>query len=585
MKLILLALMLMVHYVVLSQDLVILHTNDIHSHLNGFSPEAEYTPLENDGDPTRGGFSRIAGFINAQKEIHGDNVLVLDAGDFLMGTLFQTLELKEGFQLNLMKKMGYDYVALGNHEFDFGPNSLARIINLSRLNGEIPSILLSNYKGSVNIGDSDFVELMAESVIMPYAIKEVNGYKIGLLALVGDDAEESIPQKFGIEFYNPLKIAKRTARYLKRNEKVDMVIVLSHSGVKLNAEGIWGGEDIILGKKVPDIDLIISGHSHSYISTAAYAGTTPVVQTGSSGTSVGRIEVMFDFDGKPLFQTSLVAMDDNIAADVEIQELIDDKVVDIEENILSEIGVGYYDYVVETTFDLLIDEHAPDSSNLGPFVADAIRYYVDKKAADGVDVSLVASGVIRNNIETGNKGFQNINDIFNVLPLGMGNEHIPGSPLGLIYVTGNELKKVMELIFAVHEKLPAYYLYYSGMEIDFDQDKGLFRKISSIRIGDEVKGYRDIDISRKSTDMVSVTANNYMIGFMGKLKRMSFGLVKVEPKKSDGTPVIDNDFLVDIDPDSEGVQEAKEWLSVYYYIQSFTDEVGNGIPRIPLRYK
>lgn len=122
MKILLLLILFLFLEYVHAQDLVILHTNDLHSHLNGLSPEAEYTPLEKDNDVTLGGFSRIAGYIEQQKANYKQKLLVLDAGDFLMGTLFQQIELEKGFQLNLMHKMGYDVVAIGNHEFDFGPN-------------------------------------------------------------------------------------------------------------------------------------------------------------------------------------------------------------------------------------------------------------------------------------------------------------------------------------------------------------------------------------------------------------------------------------------------------------------------------
>ena len=127
--------LLILSFQVFSQDIVIIHTNDLHSHLNGLSPETEYTPLVKDMDPTLGGMARIAGYIDNQKELFGDKLLVVDAGDFLMGTLFQTIELNEGFQLNLMHKMGYEFATLGNHEFDFGPDSLAKIIRNSMANG------------------------------------------------------------------------------------------------------------------------------------------------------------------------------------------------------------------------------------------------------------------------------------------------------------------------------------------------------------------------------------------------------------------------------------------------------------------
>ena len=111
-----------------SGKLVILHTNDIHSKLRGFAPETDYTPLVTNDDQTVGGFARLAAAIAAEKLEGGDNTILLDAGDFMMGTLFHHFEAMDGFQLRLMKMMGYDLVGIGNHEFDFGPDILAQII-------------------------------------------------------------------------------------------------------------------------------------------------------------------------------------------------------------------------------------------------------------------------------------------------------------------------------------------------------------------------------------------------------------------------------------------------------------------------
>src|SRR5450759_205046 len=126
------------------KKITILHTNDLHSRLTGYAPESAYSPLTVNDDNTIGGFARIAAIIKAEKENNTGTTLVIDAGDFLMGTLFHSLEVKTGFQLRLMKSMGYDIACLGNHEFDFGPEKLATIISSSVKNGEIPALLLGN---------------------------------------------------------------------------------------------------------------------------------------------------------------------------------------------------------------------------------------------------------------------------------------------------------------------------------------------------------------------------------------------------------------------------------------------------------
>ena len=568
-----------------AQDLVIVHSNDLHSHLNGFSPEAEYTPLIHDNDPTRGGFSRIAGFINSEKKQYEDKLLVVDAGDFLMGTFFQTLELSEGFQLNLMKKIGYDFVALGNHEFDFGPGALAEIINHSLQNGEIPQLLNTNYKEAKSSDGSKLMRLFENKVILPYSVIEKNGYILGIFSLIGKDANESISDDYGIILNNQKKVAKQTAKYLKNVEKVDLVIVLSHSGVEKDKKGEWAGEDVEYAEAAPDIDIIISGHTHTCLPEPIYAGNAVIVQTGALGMYMGKLEIYLQGREKPQVKYTLTEMNDDIEADEQVQQMIDAKVPVLEKTILSNIGVGYNEIIGETSFDLVLDENDQDASNLGPFIADAIYNTLNKSENTATDVVFVASGVIRNNIVKGNTGKQNINDIYNIMPLGRGEDAVPGHPLAKVYVYGNELKEVLELILHVYPDKHDYYLYFSGLEIDYNPEKGLFKKISAIRVGNPVDGYREIDISKKSNDLICIAANKYMISFIGRLKKMSFGLVNVVPKKADGSVIADQDFLIDMDPDKEGIQEAKEWVSMYRYIKGFEDINGNGIPDIPVIYK
>ncbi|MGF7139796.1 bifunctional metallophosphatase/5'-nucleotidase [Roseimarinus sediminis] len=568
-----------------AQDLLILHTNDIHSHLNGFSPEAEYTPLLADEDPTRGGLSRIAGFIGTQKEKHPDELLVLDGGDFLMGTLFQTIETDHGFQLRLMKKMGYDFLAIGNHEFDFGPDTLAQIILSARERGPIPQLLCANYKGADRSNDERFLQLFADSTILPYSMVERNGYRIGIFGLLGHDAQESIASYYGISIENPKKTARNTARYLKQKEKADLVIALSHSGLARDKKGEWKGEDFSYAKAASDIDIIISGHSHSKLEKPLQAGNAIVVQTGAHGTHVGRIEVRFDSFGKPLVQYQLVPMDDRIAADPSIQNEIDAEVPAIEDKVLSKLDVGFNEKIVETSFDLVMNEHEPGKSNLGPFVADAIHNTLNQKYQLQADVVLVAAGVIRNNIQTGKSGYQNISDLFNVVPLGKGKDGIPGTPLGRVYVNGHELKQVMELVLSVYRIRSSFYLYFSGMRVEYQPHKGLFKKISSIQIGNDQEGYRSIDISKHSRELVAVAANSYMIGFIGHLKSMSKGIVDVVPKNAAGEAVAIHELILDTDPARDGIQEVKEWLLVYHFVKAFKDADGDGVPEIPEHYR
>ncbi len=272
--------------------LVILHTNDLHSHLNGFSPESEYSPLSVNDDNTIGGFARIAALIGEEKRRNGNNLLVLDAGDFLMGTFFAPLEVSSGFQLKLMKQAGFDMVTLGNHEFDFGPEALAKILTASGSGNSAPPLVASNIGFSKKDRGADSLKsLFASGTLKPYRILERGGLRIGIFGILGYSAIHDAPLARPVCFKDPVKTAKKYARLLKEQEKVDLVICLSHSGVARGSDGSWTGEDVNLAKKVPEIDVIISGHTHTLIQDQLVVTGTPIVQTGAYGTGLGRLEL------------------------------------------------------------------------------------------------------------------------------------------------------------------------------------------------------------------------------------------------------------------------------------------------------
>jgi 5'-nucleotidase / UDP-sugar diphosphatase len=451
--------------------------------------------------------------------------------------------------------------------------------------GDIPGILLANYVNAKDKSDADFVKLFDDKTIVPYTIIERNGYKIGIISVLGKDADESIAGYINVSFSDIKKTAGKIARKLKEKDQVDLVVVLSHSGVEKDKKGNWAGEDVELAKSSPSIDIVISGHTHTYLSEPIKVGNAIVVQTGSHGSNMGKVEVTFDANRKPSFAFRMVPMDDNVMADAAVQSLIDDKNPWIEENILQGVGVKLSQVLFETSFPLKLDEKKPEVSNLGPFVADAVYHFLNKKHSEEVDLTIVATGVIRHDIVTGNTGKQNINDLFNVMPLGVGEGLMPGSPLGKIYISGNELKKVFELILTVYPSMNSYYLFFSGLEITYNPKKGLFKKISEMKVGSPEKGYRKVSFSKKDDALYAIAANKYILSFIGAIRKMSFGIVNVVGKDINGKVIENDDFLIDLDKNTEGIQEAKEWLALLEYVRSFPDINGNNIPDVPEKYR
>ncbi len=565
------------------KKIVILHTNDLHSRLNGFSPEAEYTPWSPGDDETRGGFARIAAILRTEKRNNPGITLTVDAGDFLMGTLFHAMELKTGFQLRLMKQMGYDIVCLGNHEFDFGPAKTAGIINSSLAKGEIPSLLLSNAVLSAEeSGDDELEKLYDSKVVLRKFILERDGLKIGFFSLLGKNAVEVAPLAKPVSFAKQVPFARKMVRELKK-DGCDIVICLSHSGVSRDKKGNWAGEDIRLAKKVRGIDVIVSGHSHSKISEPVIIKGVPVVQTGEYGQNVGRLELVWKNGSVSVRDYRLIPVDDSIAGESDIIAAVEEQQSLVTREILAPLGLSYFDPVAETDFLLECNEQGDfRSSNLGPMIADAIHSYVNRHSSDGCDIGMVAVGVIRDWMVP---GVMTAPDVFRIMSLGSGDDDLPGYPLARLYVTGKELKNILEILMIAHKSSSSNHCFYSGLRVSYDPGRMLFRKINSIEILGVNGETWDVSFSKDDTTLYSISANSYMLEFIGIIKKMSFGLIKVLPKDASGNPVTDmKRAVIDMDEDQPGVQEGKEWLALLEYIRSMKDIDNNQIPDIDRKY-
>jgi 5'-nucleotidase / UDP-sugar diphosphatase len=244
--------------------------------------------------------------------------------------------------------------------------------------------------------------------------------------------------------------------------------------------------------------------------------------------------------------------------------------------------LGYYRALAETDFELICEEYGDlDSSNLGPLISDAIFYYVNNHSTVKTDISLIAAGMVRDKIRVGNNGVQTVTDLFRIVSLGEGEDDLPGYPLAQIYLTPHEIKNVVELLLVAPKMKPSYYCFYSGIEIYYDSSKGLLKKIHKIVIGG-----KEVDFSRKNKTLYSLTANSYMLDFVGEIRGMTLGMIKVKPKDLNGNPIKDNkETWIDFDAKTEGVQEGKEWMAMVKYFQTFKDNNGNNIPDIPETYK
>ncbi|MDE6651866.1 MAG: bifunctional metallophosphatase/5'-nucleotidase [Paramuribaculum sp.] len=256
-----------------ADNLVILHTNDTHSAID---PQKDGT----------GGILRRKVIVDSVRNAN-DNVLVIDAGDALQGTLYFTLFQGE-VERKLMDAMGYDIMILGNHEFDSGIDVLRDYVSKSKAQW-----LTTNY---------DLRETPLDSLFVPYIIKEYGGKKIAFIGInLNPDGMISAANAVGVKYLDGIKAANSTAWSLKHNDRVDMVIAVTHIGYNSEIKPV----DVDIAAASEDIDLIIGGHSHTKIDPAdsgtpswktvnALGDSIPVVQTGSLGRYVGEIDINLD---------------------------------------------------------------------------------------------------------------------------------------------------------------------------------------------------------------------------------------------------------------------------------------------------
>jgi len=268
-----------------TKKLTILHTNDVHSHIDPF-------PEDDPRNPNQGGVSRRAVIIeNIRKE--EPNVLLLDAGDIFQGTPYFNYYGGE-LEFKLMSMMQYDLATLGNQDFDNGIDGFYAQLPHAKFD-----FVSANY---------DFKNTILDQIVKPYKTFKKAGVKIGVFGL-GVELDGLVDKKLYKEtvYNDPLEVTKDIVRQLKEDEKCDLIICLSHLGFKYRNEPDKIC-DVLLAQQTKDIDLIIGGHTHTFLDKPVIEknsiGKEVIInQVGCYGINLGRIDFYFSDDKKYYNQT------------------------------------------------------------------------------------------------------------------------------------------------------------------------------------------------------------------------------------------------------------------------------------------
>ena len=570
----------------------ILFTHDLHSH---FLPQSTAEGGES------GGYARLKTVIDGERAMNPDALLV-DGGDFSIGSLIQTLYTTQAAELRTMGAMGYDAVTIGNHEFDHKGTGFAEMLNSAKAAQQaavelllvdarpledmdayrerfgpvtpvLPTLLEANYAPADDNQDRAFIRSAMEGYgVTDCMTLERGGVTYGLFGLMGVDSDECAPTS-GFTRTDAAKAAKRCVETLK-GEGAEIIVCLSHSGT---GDSLASSEDEELAKAVDGIDVIVSGHTHSTLAEPLVVNDTYIVSSGPYCQNLGSLTFSWDDGGeKRLLDYRLIPIDETVAENPEIAGLVEQWKDMVGETYLARYGLTYDEVLTHTDCDLTTPASAVQENNgLGTLVSDAFLWAdrtLDAAYADSPHtVSVTADGVLRANLPAGDL---TVAMAFDVLSMGVGEDGTSGFPLVAVYLTGKELKAAMEVDASVTPIMPAAQLYMSGAKYAFNTKRMFFNRVYDAALTDVTFDESGTGNAYEIDDnaLYRVVTGMYSAQMLGTVKSKSMGLLSLEPKQANGTPV--TDFADCILYDANG-NELKEWYALAAYLEQFGED---GLP-------
>jgi len=412
--------------------LTILHVNDTHSHL------LPYGPKDAEGNWTWGGMARIATLIGSRRMTE-PNVMLLHAGDIFVGDfMFQKyLGIAE---LEIMKGLGYDAMAVGNHEFDLYPSTLKYVLNEAGFPGEGFPILCANLDIS---GDPELGYF-----VQPYTIKEYGSLRVGIFSLL-TELTNQMANPSPVVVLPPLSVAQDWVDSLRVGHGCDLVILLSHMGIDYEQMAAFS---------VSGIDIIVGGHTHTVLESPIQIGNTLLLQAGEFGSYLGKLSIVFNDKASSehlgndalLRQSSkggiiqswdyeLLSVDSSVPEEPNLAAMIGGLAAGVEAD--PRFGPVYTEVIAQTATDLKksLGEGLCKDNAMGNLISDAFRDLT------GTDIAIQPQGFISQTIYEGDvKGA----DIFQAVPYGF--DEVSGLGLKLVTFETDGMSLISGLEFSVY---------------------------------------------------------------------------------------------------------------------------------------
>ncbi|MEG0629817.1 MAG: bifunctional UDP-sugar hydrolase/5'-nucleotidase [Christensenellaceae bacterium] len=545
-----------------NEDVRILFTHDMHSNMLPFDE------LQADGSVKNvGGYTRL---YNAISERKTPKTIVVDAGDFSMGTFFNAIYKTHAPDLKMLDMMGYDAVTLGNHEFDYSPEGLTDALYAAKGEG-MPQLLCANIIFPQDEVSQNLNRAFEEYGGKEYEVFEKDGIKIGVFGLLGAHAQSSPSTMKPIQFEDTTTAAKRCVAALKE-QGAQLILCLSHGGTSENADK---SEDQLLAKAVEGIDVIISGHSHTTLEKPIVQNKTLIVSAGCYTKNLGVLDVSVTKEGVQQTNYELVPIDENIAQNDEVLAKINEYKGFVQTEYLDTLGIKYDDVAAYSPHHFTTQEEIGRTYGefgLADMITDAYLYELEKNGMQA-DVAGINSGLIRSSILQGNV---TQSKLYEILSLGQGADETAGYPLVEMYITGEELRSLCEVDVSVFPIMNEAQLFFSGVKYQYNPNRLIFNKIMTVDVKNANGEFEDLQEDK----LYKVVSSQYLGEMAAMITDATYGILKITPKDANGNVITDMKNAILHDKDGK---EIKEWVALSDYVQSF-EKNADGVPQIPEKY-
>lgn len=536
-------------------DFTIIHTNDLHSYVGGLGPDALFTAKTNDKDPVFGHYSRLSYQIGLTKEKlknKKEPFILMDAGDFYAGTVFQILGPNEKTpvmpELEFFLYNEYDFSTIGNHEFDAKDAGFYHMLNKVNTKKKNFKILASNLKfNNPNSRWKKFYQTYNgqehDSLITDIYLKELEGQdkklKVGVIGILGPDgAKVSISNRSDASFIGmndkkvkieAQKLYKHLQSYvdiLRGKYKADVVIITMHAG---------NPEDKEIAENVNGVDVIIAGHTHELYEVPRHVNNTIITQVKCYGNYLGVLPLRWNGKHVELQnnQPTYKLIDDTVPTDPEYSKLVAKYVNEINKQ------MEFYDYEYNTpifkTDVSLMRKDGESHNQLGLMVTSAIKKQFNlskKEDEEPIDLYFTTMGMVRADLKAPAKETPyQFSDTFKFLPLGTSEDGRPGFPIVTFYLKKKEIRLLINFL-EIYKYVSGDYTLVVSDDLTYKVNKWgvpMFNRIQDLKL-------RGLPFE-KWPEYINLATTSYVASHIHQVGPMSYGLVSFTPTDKKGNEV------------------------------------------------